>query len=235
MVAAILALLASFSWGTSDFLAGLESRRSTAWTVALGGQVVASLSLIALLLAMAPDRPRRPPWSAPAVGGADRRPRRRPGYRALALVDMSVVSPIIAGAALVPVLWGRATGERPGALQVARHRLSAGGDGPDLAARADGSRRRRARVDRTGILMAIVCAAALGLFLVALGYGDKAEPAVHGDRRAHHGRAHPARRRRRHPPGGPAAPAALPALAGRRPADRRRRTSCSPPRPPTAT
>ena len=49
MTAAVLALLASFSWGTADFLAGLESRRSTAWTAALGGQAVASLSLIALL------------------------------------------------------------------------------------------------------------------------------------------------------------------------------------------
>ena len=38
MTAAVLALLASFSWGTSDFLAGLESRRSTAWTAALAGQ-----------------------------------------------------------------------------------------------------------------------------------------------------------------------------------------------------
>ena len=35
---------------------------------------------------------------------------------------MSVVSPIIAGAALVPVLWGTATGERPSALQVLGHR-----------------------------------------------------------------------------------------------------------------
>ena len=50
MLAAVLALLASFSWGTSDFLAGLESRRSTAWTAALGGQVVAALSLLALIV-----------------------------------------------------------------------------------------------------------------------------------------------------------------------------------------
>jgi len=35
MTAAVLALLASLSWGTSDFLAGLESRRSTAWTAAV--------------------------------------------------------------------------------------------------------------------------------------------------------------------------------------------------------
>jgi drug/metabolite transporter (DMT)-like permease len=117
MTAAILALLASFSWGTSDFLAGLESRRSTAWTAALGGQVVASLSLIALLVATAPARPALTALVAPAVGGAIGGLGVVLQYRALSLVDMSVISPIIAGAALVPVLWGTATGERPSLLQ----------------------------------------------------------------------------------------------------------------------
>ena len=118
MVAAVLALLASLSWGTSDFLAGLESRRSTAWTAALGGQTVASLALITLLLTVAPERPGLAALAAPAVGGAIGGVGVVLGYRALALVDMSVVSPIIAGAALVPVVWGTATGERPSALQV---------------------------------------------------------------------------------------------------------------------
>ena len=113
MVAAVLALLASLSWGTSDFLAGLEARRSTAWTAALGGQVVAALALIALLLGAAPGRPAPAALAAPAVGGAIGGLGVVLAYRALALVDMSVVSPIIAGAALVPVLWGTATGERP--------------------------------------------------------------------------------------------------------------------------
>jgi drug/metabolite transporter (DMT)-like permease len=175
MVAAVLALLASLSWGTSDFLAGLESRRSNAWTVALSGQVIASLALIALLIAVAPERPGPAALTAPAVGGAVGGLGVVLAYRALALVDMSVVSPIIAGAALVPVLWGTATGARPGALQGLGIALSLVGMVLISRRRQDQATAARS-VDRTGILMAVGSAAALGLFLVALDYGGRADP-----------------------------------------------------------
>jgi drug/metabolite transporter (DMT)-like permease len=175
MVAAVLALLASLSWGTSDFLAGLQSRRSTAWTAALSGQVIASLALIALLIAVAPERPGPAALAAPAVGGAVGGLGVVLAYRALALVDMSVVSPIIAGAALVPVLWGTASGERPGALQVLGIALSLVGMVLISRRRQDQAAAARS-VDRTGILMAVGSAAALGLFLVALDYGGRADP-----------------------------------------------------------
>ena len=168
MTAAVLALLASFSWGTSDFLAGLESRRSTAWTAALGGQLVASLSLIALLVATAPDRPGCR-LAAPLVGGAIGGLGVLLQYRALALVDMSVVSPIIAGAALVPVLWGIGAGERPSPA-AGRSASALAVAGIVLISRASAGRecRRRSRhMGRAGILVAVVAAIAFGLFLVA--------------------------------------------------------------------
>ena len=87
MLAAALALLASLSWGTSDFLAGLQARRSTAWTAALGGQLVASLSLIVLLIAIAPARPTLAAMAAPLAGGAVGGIGVVLQYRALALVD----------------------------------------------------------------------------------------------------------------------------------------------------
>jgi len=173
LAAAVLALLASFSWGTSDFLAGLESRRSTAWTAALGGQLVASLSLIALLLALTPDRPALTHLVAPAVGGAVGGIGVVLGYKALALADMCVVSPIIAGAALVPVTWGIATGERPGAVQLLGIALTLLGIvlisrcGPVGASTQGGQ-------GRAGIVAAVGCALTLGLFLVALDYGGEA-------------------------------------------------------------
>jgi drug/metabolite transporter (DMT)-like permease len=175
MTAAALALLASFSWGTSDFLAGLESRRSTAWTVALGGQVVAALSLLILLLALSPDRPAPGAMVAPAVGGLVGGVGVVLGYKAFALADLSLVSPIIAGAALVPVLWGVASGERPGGVQVLGISCALLGMVmiSSTGRRDAGEARSRTR---TGILMAILCAVAMGLFLVALSYGDKAEP-----------------------------------------------------------
>jgi drug/metabolite transporter (DMT)-like permease len=175
VTAALLALLASFSWGTSDFLAGLESRRSTAWTAALAGQVVAALSLIIALLMLSPDRPTTAALAVPAVGGLVGGFGVVLGYRAFALADLSLVSPIIAGAALVPVLWGIATGEQPGAVQVLGVACALLGMVliSSTGRRDAGTARSRAR---TGILMAILCAVAMGLFLVALSYGDKSEP-----------------------------------------------------------
>ena len=175
MTAAVLALLASFSWGTSDFLAGLESRRSTAWTAALAGQAVASVSLITLLLLTAPDRPAAGALAAPALGGVIGGFGVVLGYKALALTDMSVVSPIIAGGALVPVTWGIATGERPGAVQTLGIAITL--LGIVLISRG-GARRAEERSDRrrAGLLAAVGCALALGLFLVTLDSGGEAGP-----------------------------------------------------------
>jgi drug/metabolite transporter (DMT)-like permease len=173
MLAAALALLASLSWGTSDFFAGLQARRSTAWTAALGGQVVAALALIALLVVVAPARPTLGAMAAPLVGGAVGGIGVVLQYRALALVDMSVVSPIIAGAALVPVLWGAAIGERPSALQIVGIVLTLAGI-VLISRRAPGA--VAAALDRTGVLVAAAAAVAFGLFLVALKYGGKTDP-----------------------------------------------------------
>lgn len=175
MTAAVLALLASFSWGTADFLAGLESRRTTAWTAALVGQSVASLCLLALLVVTAPERPALIALAAPAVGGAIGGVGVVLQYRALSLVDMSVVSPIVGGAALVPVLWGVTTGERPGALQVLG--IACTLVGIVLISRRERTAAREARsLDRRGVVLALLSAAAFGLFLVALDYGGRADP-----------------------------------------------------------
>jgi len=176
MLAAVLALLASFSWGTSDFLAGLESRRSTAWTAALGGQTIAALSLLALIVVAGPPRPALGALAAPAIAGAAGGLGVVLQYRALALVDMSLVSPIIAAAALVPVLWGTASGERPGALQVLGIVLTLAGI-VLISRKGQGAVTATARsVDRTGILMAVASAAAFGFFLVALDQGGESDP-----------------------------------------------------------
>jgi drug/metabolite transporter (DMT)-like permease len=174
VIAAVLALLASLSWGTSDFLAGLESRRSTAWTAALAGQVVASASLILLLAARQPACPSVAALIAPAVGGAVGGLGVVLQYRALALVDMSVVSPIIAGAALVPVLWGIVAGERPGELQAAGIVCTLAGIVLISRGRPGGGETART-LDRRGVVLAVLAATAFGLFLVALDYGGRAD------------------------------------------------------------
>jgi len=175
VLAAALALLASLSWGTSDFLAGVQARRSTAWTVALGGQLAAALSLIALLAILAPARPAWGVLAAPAVGGAIGGLGVLLQYRALALADMSVVSPIIAGAALVPVLWGVAGGERPSPLQLLGVALTVTGI-MLIARRTPETTGTSRRMGGAGIVAAVSAAVAFGLFLVCLDYGGRADP-----------------------------------------------------------
>lgn len=114
---ALLALLSSLIWGTSDFLGGTATRR-------IPGPVVVGLSQLVALLALAPI--------AVLVGG-DGTSYVVPGiaagmvgcvslaafYRALATGTMGVVAPIASLGVVVPVVVGLARGEAPGTLQVA--------------------------------------------------------------------------------------------------------------------
>jgi drug/metabolite transporter (DMT)-like permease len=173
VLASLLALVASLSWGTADFWAGLESRKTTVWTAALIGQGVAALVLVMMLLVLAPETPPALTLVPAVLGGVAGAAGALLQYRALALLDMSVASPIVAGAVLVPVLWGLARGEQPGALQIAGIAMTLVGivvisRGPSV----DEGKPRR--TDRTGVLVAVGSAVTLGLFLVALDYGDEA-------------------------------------------------------------
>src|SRR5829696_8613616 len=118
MVAAILALLSSLSWGLSDFLGGFQSRRVALLAVLLLSQGVAFALILVAVVAGAPTEHDTAAtlWAA-GLGGL--------GllglvafYRALAIGTMSVVAPISATGVAIPVLVGLIGGERPGALQV---------------------------------------------------------------------------------------------------------------------
>jgi drug/metabolite transporter (DMT)-like permease len=89
-------------------------------------------------------------------------------YRGLAIGTMSVVAPISATAAAVPVLVGVAEGERPGTLQVAG--MAAALAGVILASR-EPIEEGGAPTNRTSIGLALVAAAGFGTFFVGI---DKA-------------------------------------------------------------
>jgi len=113
----LLALLASVAWGTSDFLAGVESRRTTFWAAVLISQPAALLGA-AIVLAVHAEAPPSIAYLWPAMLGGILSARAAVAqYRALTLIPMSLVSPLFAAAAVVPVLWGVAHGERPSPLQ----------------------------------------------------------------------------------------------------------------------
>jgi drug/metabolite transporter (DMT)-like permease len=119
LLAIALALGASLSWGLGDFLGGLTSRRVHVLTVLVLSQVA---GLAAALVWVAVSADGFPGWSATALAaaaGASGCLGIAALYRGMAIGAMGVVAPISALAAVFPFTVGVASGERPGALQVA--------------------------------------------------------------------------------------------------------------------
>src|SRR5919108_3323058 len=107
---AAAALLASVAWGVADFLGGLKSRVVPTIVVLLLAQVSGVLA-IALVVAIAGNAPPAPSilWACLAalfgtVGLAA-------FYRGMAVGSISIVAPIAAVGAVVPVVFGIATGD----------------------------------------------------------------------------------------------------------------------------
>jgi drug/metabolite transporter (DMT)-like permease len=171
MLAAVLALASSMSWGLSDFLGGLQSRRHALLTVMFLSQGLAFAILVVVVLAGAPIEHDAASTAWGAGCGALGLVGLIAFYRALAIGTMSIVAPLSATGTVIPVLVGIADGERPAALQVAGIALAA--MGVVLAARAapaeDAAERRN---DRIAIVLALVAAIGFGSFFAGV---DRAE------------------------------------------------------------
>ncbi|HEV2074616.1 MAG TPA: EamA family transporter, partial [Thermoleophilaceae bacterium] len=119
MLAVALGLGAGLAWGLSDFLGGLKSRRLALLAVLL----VSQLTGLAILLVVTAVRGEGPPGAGflavGALGGVAGTVGIAAFYRGLAVGAMGVVAPISATAAIVPLVAGVASGERPSALQAA--------------------------------------------------------------------------------------------------------------------
>jgi uncharacterized membrane protein len=171
MLAALLAIASSLSWGLSDFLGGFQSRRHHLVAVMLLSQGLAlALMLVAVLAGAGTAHDAAATAWAAGVGLL--------GllglvafYRALAIGTMSIVAPISATGVAIPVLVGLASGERPGGLQVAGMVLAI--CGVVLASReapaADAAARR---AGRTAVILALLAAIGFGSFFAGI---DRAE------------------------------------------------------------
>jgi drug/metabolite transporter (DMT)-like permease len=119
VLAAALALLASITWGASDFMAGLQSRRMSSWAVVLVCTPVAALGSLLMVAVLRPPMPSSTIMLVVVLGGASSAVSGIAYFKAVTITKMSVVAPILAGAAVLPVLWGLVEGDQPGLLQVA--------------------------------------------------------------------------------------------------------------------
>jgi drug/metabolite transporter (DMT)-like permease len=159
----LLALCASIVWGTSDFVGGLTSRGRTAVAVMAISQTVGLLGLSVVLLIAWRAFPGAAvvPWSVLAGFGTGL------GvlclYQALAIGPMSIVAPLTALAAIVPVGVGIAGGDRPSWLQGVG--MVAAVIGCFLAARSQAA---GMAIQRSGVLFALLAAALIGVGFVGI-------------------------------------------------------------------
>jgi len=110
-----LGLSSGLCWGAADFFGGMQSRRLPALTVAFWSQVAGALGL-AVALAVSGTRPTPAGVAWGLVAGAGSGCALVLFYRGLAEGTMSIVAPVSACGAVVPVAAVLLTGHRPDAL-----------------------------------------------------------------------------------------------------------------------
>ena len=166
MVSILLAVAASVSWGFSDFLGGLTSRRLSLLSVLLISQSVGLVMVLPAVL-MSDQAPVDGPARLSAIGGS------LAGlvgiaalYRAIAIGVVSIAAPISATGAVIPVAVGALRGETTSGWQEIGMVLAI--LGVVLAAWTAGDPMHTSHQGRAGTGFALLAAAGFGGFFVLL-------------------------------------------------------------------
>jgi drug/metabolite transporter (DMT)-like permease len=167
LLALAISLASAASWGVSDFLGGLQSRRLPVLGVLAVSQP-AGLLLIALLIPLiGADSISAGDLAIAALAGAASLGGLAAFYAAMAMGTVSVVAPIAALGVVVPVAVGLARGDSPAAIQLA-------GLVPAIAGVVILSYEERpehvetAKAARLSIALAIVAGLGFGIFFTGL-------------------------------------------------------------------
>ncbi|WP_338752097.1 DMT family transporter [Janibacter alittae] len=165
-----IALAASVTWGTSDFIAGLLSARLPARTVVTCSQAVALVAISVVVLVIGLPLPPGSWWVWGALGGVAEGAGLLALYTGLARGPMGIVTPIAGLGVLVPVIVGLVQGDPVTVLLGAGILLAiAGGvlaSGPEVEGRGEGG-------DATSILYAVLAAVGLGTAMVCVDLGSR--------------------------------------------------------------
>src|SRR4051812_17821139 len=114
-----LALAASLAWGVGDFIGGSKSRVLTVLSVLVCSQVVGFLWIAGVAIVVQEPMPGSREIAFAAMSAVAGTLGLACFFRAIAIGKMSLVVPIAAMAAVVPVIVGIATGDRPSTVQLA--------------------------------------------------------------------------------------------------------------------
>ena len=188
-----LGLSSGLCWGAADFFGGIQSRRLPALTVAFWSQAAGALALAVALVVLVVEgsRPVAAGVAWGLAGGIGSGLALALFYRGLAEGTMSVVAPVSACGAVVPVAAALLTGDRPdplagvgvlaavtGVVLVSRTRpptrggtRAHGGAGDDAAVPATPGRPGRPARPGRVLAMALGSAVGFGLFYVFVDAG----------------------------------------------------------------
>ncbi len=117
MLGIALALAASASWGISDFIGGLQTRRFSALSVLIVSQPIGLVAAFAVAVALGDRALSAGEFMLAALAGATVVAALGAFYRAMALGSISVVATVGALGVLVPVAGGLVLGEVPEPVQ----------------------------------------------------------------------------------------------------------------------
>jgi drug/metabolite transporter (DMT)-like permease len=174
-----LGLSSGLCWGAADFFGGIQSRRLPALTVAFWSQLAGALAL-AIALAIEGVRPAATGIAWGLAAGVGSGCALVLFYRSLAEGTMSIVAPISACGAIVPVTAALLTGNQPGTLAALGVLATVAGvvlvsrphTKPRLASpAAKGDPESPARGGRRVVAMALGSALGFGLFYVFVDAG----------------------------------------------------------------
>lgn len=164
MAAVILALASSLVWGTADFWGGTLTRRLAALTVAALSQAAGFAGLLVVWGIVGEPLDGRAIWLG-ALGGLGGGIGLACFYKALAIGTMSIVSPISACGAALPLVISLASGERPALIALAGAPIAlAGAILASVQEHGAGPGDRR-----QAMLLAAATAVGFGIFIYLLG------------------------------------------------------------------
>ncbi len=166
----VLALTAAAGWGAADYVGGVTGRRASPVSVAFASQLFGLVAFV-VLAPLTPGRfhPADLAWGMGAGVGA------AVGvallFHGLAVGVMSVVAPVTAvGSAMIPVLFGLVSGDRPPSAALAGVGLAlvavallCAFPGPDAGGSPAGAARKRA-----GLYTGMLAGAGFGAYFVLL-------------------------------------------------------------------
>lgn len=174
MIAVALGLSSGLLWGSADFFGGREARGLPALAVALWSQLIGGAALLVVVLASSQRAPLEAmAWGA--VAGTAGGTALVLFYRGLAGGTMSIVAPVSACGALVPVMVALGRGDVPPMASLVGIGFALTGivvvslpvDGPRVSA----------HTARTSVLLGLGAAAGFGLFYVFVDVGSGIEGA----------------------------------------------------------